>query len=53
MNSILVIIALVVFGTYYVDQVGFEITEIHLPLAPKCLHSRHVPCLADNIFLKI
>lgn len=42
-----------VLGTYYVVQVGFEFTEIHLPLAPKCLHSRHVPCLADNIFLKI
>lgn len=27
MNSILVIIALVVFGTYYVDQVGFKFRD--------------------------
>ena len=27
--------------THYVDQAGFKLTEIHLPLSPKCEHQKY------------
>jgi hypothetical protein len=35
--------------THSVDQAGFELTEIHLPLPPSCWSYRHVPLSGSKV----
>jgi hypothetical protein len=40
-------------GTHYVDQAGLELTEIFLPLPPKCWNQRRVPQSPRHCFWNI
>jgi hypothetical protein len=39
--------------TYYVEQAGLELTEICLPLPPKCWDYMYVPMGQKNISLDL